>query len=127
MRRHQRAQLAHGTTCSISSRNIARRVFLVYCSKPVIIARVLCFISQTLKLDRLWKAESLIRVSLEGKREKCGAGSWPRPKIVAGSYVAHRRRRDWFGDRAQQGLACGNTQSFRDVYSSATGTELLLA
>src|ERR1039457_6037220 len=38
----------HGTTCSISSRNIARRVFLVYCSKPVIIARVLCFISQTL-------------------------------------------------------------------------------
>jgi hypothetical protein len=38
----------------------------VYCSKPVIIARVLCFIfiSQTLYLDRLWKAESLIRVSL---------------------------------------------------------------
>ena len=30
------------------TRNIARRVFLVYCSKPVIIARVLCFISQTL-------------------------------------------------------------------------------
>jgi len=27
---------------------MARRVFLVYCSKPVIIARVLCFISQTL-------------------------------------------------------------------------------
>src|SRR5205807_307560 len=54
----------HGTTCSISSRNIARRVFLVYCSKPVIIARVLCFISQTLLPDQLSKAESLIRVSL---------------------------------------------------------------
>src|SRR5205807_4698724 len=51
---------AVGYLCS----NIARRVFLVYCSKPVIIARVLCFISQTLLPDQLSKAESLIRVSL---------------------------------------------------------------
>jgi hypothetical protein len=34
---------AHGTTCSISSRNNARRVFLLYRSKPFIIASVLCF------------------------------------------------------------------------------------
>jgi hypothetical protein len=33
---------AHGTTCSISSKNIARRVFFVYRSNPVIIASVLC-------------------------------------------------------------------------------------
>jgi len=32
----------HGTTCSISSKNIARRVFFVYRSNPVIIASVLC-------------------------------------------------------------------------------------
>jgi hypothetical protein len=31
-----------GCHCSISSKNIARRVFFVYCSNPVIIASVLC-------------------------------------------------------------------------------------
>jgi len=34
---------AHGTTCSISSRNAARRVSLLYRSNPFIIASVLCF------------------------------------------------------------------------------------
>jgi hypothetical protein len=37
-----RELVGHGTTCSISSRNIARRVFFVYRSNPVIIASVLC-------------------------------------------------------------------------------------
>ena len=39
MRLHQRAHSRHGTNYSISSRNKARRVLLVYGSKPVIIAR----------------------------------------------------------------------------------------
>ena len=33
---------------ALSSRNIARRVFFLCCSKPVILARVLCFIPHTL-------------------------------------------------------------------------------
>jgi hypothetical protein len=60
----------HGTTCSISSKNMARRVFFVYFSKPVIIARVLC----CLLVDVIWcptysmllvEKEDLIRVSLD--------------------------------------------------------------
>ena len=35
---------AHGTTCSISSRNSARRVFFVYRSNPLSAASVRCFI-----------------------------------------------------------------------------------
>jgi hypothetical protein len=41
-----------------------RLVFFVYRSNPVIIASVICFITQDNLIDRLWKAESLIRVSL---------------------------------------------------------------
>src|SRR5208282_5073729 len=54
-----------------SSRNSARRVFLLYRSKPVIIASVLCFILcippvlLALYPELLWKAETLIRVSLD--------------------------------------------------------------
>src|SRR6516164_10387715 len=53
----------------MSSRNMARRVFFVYFSKPVIIARVLC----CLFVDLIWRTtysmlpverEDLIRVSL---------------------------------------------------------------
>src|SRR5208282_6436126 len=59
-----------------SSRNSARRVFLLYRSKPVIIASVLCFILcippvlLALYPELLWKAETLIRVSL-GFRLRC--------------------------------------------------------
>ena len=48
MRLPRAHNLRHGTTCSISYRNIARRVLFAYCSKPAISARVLCFILQTL-------------------------------------------------------------------------------
>src|SRR5271167_4629048 len=41
----------HGTTCSISSRNTCRRVFLVYRSKPFIVARLLC----CLFVDLIWR------------------------------------------------------------------------
>jgi hypothetical protein len=42
--RSRRTILAYGTTCSISSKNIARRVFFVYRSTPVITASVLCLL-----------------------------------------------------------------------------------
>jgi hypothetical protein len=68
VRLNQRTHWRHGTTCSISSKNAALRVFFVYHSKPVIIARVLC----CLFTDLIWRnllylpveRETLIRVSL---------------------------------------------------------------
>jgi hypothetical protein len=50
VRLNQGAQLSHGTTCSISSKKIARRVFFVYRSNPVIIASVLCWFG-----DFIWR------------------------------------------------------------------------
>jgi hypothetical protein len=59
----------HGTTCSISSRNAARRVFLLYRSNPVVIASVRCLIAfrgsqLNLHNDAVESRENLIRVSL---------------------------------------------------------------
>src|ERR1019366_8894388 len=62
---------AHGTTCSISSRNSARRVFFVYRSNPLCAASVRCFIPRqssdallSIYPEHQWKMENLIRVSL---------------------------------------------------------------
>src|ERR1700687_3240386 len=67
-----------GTTCSISSRNTCRRVFLVYRSKPFIVARLLC----CLFVDLIWRnllyipveRETLFRVSL-GVMARTASGS----------------------------------------------------
>src|SRR5215472_6094448 len=67
----------------MSSRNMARRVFFVYFSKPVIIARVLC----CLFVDVIWRTtysmlpverEDLIRVSLDR---------------ITGQFISQARRR----------------------------------
>jgi hypothetical protein len=50
--------LPHGTTCSISSKNTARRVFFLYRSNPVIIASVLCLKPAQLYLGSLWKGRT---------------------------------------------------------------------
>src|ERR1700687_1523195 len=67
-----------GTTCSISSRNTCRRVFLVYRSKPFIVARLLC----CLFVDLIWRnllyipveRETLFRVSLALDSITLGSG-----------------------------------------------------
>src|ERR1022692_1203824 len=67
----------HGTTCSISSRNVSRRVFFVYRSKPFIVARLLC----CLFVDLIWRnllyipveRETLFRLSLANNKSTADA------------------------------------------------------
>src|ERR1039458_2008003 len=95
----------HGTTCSISSRNTCRRVFFVYCSKPFIVARLLC----CLFVDFIWRnllyipveRETLFRVSLGQTKEEPYENSQSQTQVLLKKAFFRRA-----ADFARRGPGC---------------------